>query len=146
MGSTFFNVLSCVIVDSLTQKRGIRYQHTFATMSSKTRPHIIAVAIYFEKTYSSYAYSFLSDKENYFRNVYQNSWKCNGVRCEKIPTTLLLDKDKKIVSFGYKAENDYRRMTEKQRNEHYYFRRFRMMLQDKDDKLVSLVNIYFDII
>lgn len=146
MCSTFFNVLSCVIVDSLTQKRGIRYQQTFATMSSKTRLHIIAVAIYFEKTYSSYAYSFRFDKKDNFHNIYRNSWICNDFRCEKIPTTLLLDKDKKIVSFGYEAENDYSRMTEKQRNEHYYFRRFRMMLQDKDDKLVSLVNIYFDII
>uniref|UniRef100_A0A8W8ITK4 Uncharacterized protein n=1 Tax=Magallana gigas TaxID=29159 RepID=A0A8W8ITK4_MAGGI len=54
---------------------------------------------------------------------------------EKTPTTLLLDKNKKFVSFGYAAENDYSSMTEEKRKEHYYFRRFKMTLYDKDGKL-----------
>lgn len=143
-----FNVLPCLIVDSFTHKRGIRHHHTFASMSS--RNHIVMVAIHLGTASSGYACSFRSDCSNYetdhLNGILRKHWKCGNYLSEKTPTTLLLDKDKKFVSFGYNAENDYSRMSEEEKKEHYYFRRFRMMLYDKDGKLVSPVNIYFDII
>lgn len=115
-------------------------------MASKTRDHIVVVAIDFGTTYSGYAYSFRSDfmahKMDHLNSIYTNKWNCGDLMSEKTPTTLLLDKNKKFVSFGYAAENDYSSMTEEERKEHYYFRRFKMTLYDKDGKLVSSVNMY----
>lgn len=113
-------------------------------MASKTREHIVVVAIDFDTTYSGYAFSFrsdfLKDKTDHLNKIYTDNWNSGNLLSEKTPTTLLLDKEKKFVSFGYDAENDYSRMSEEERKEHYYFRRFKMMLYDKDGKLVSLVN------
>lgn len=118
----------------------------FATMAYRTRNHIVVVGIDFGTTYSGYAYSFRSDfikdKTDHLNKIYTNNWNCGDLMSEKTPTTLLLDKNKKFVSFGYDAENDYSRKTEEERKEHYYFRRFKMALYDKDGKLVSSVNMY----
>ncbi|XP_065925054.1 heat shock 70 kDa protein 12A [Magallana gigas] len=108
-------------------------------MAYKTRNHIVVVGIDFGTTYSGYAYSFRSDfikdKTDHLNKIYTNNWNCGDLMSEKTPTTLLLDKNKKFVSFGYDAENDYSRKTEEERKEHYYFRRFKMALYDKDGKL-----------
>lgn len=115
-------------------------------MASKARDHIVVVAIDFGTTYSGYAYSFLSDfikyKTDHLNKIHINNWNCGDLMSEKTPTTLLLDKNKEFVSFGYAAENDYSSMTEEKRKEHYYFRRFKMMLYDKDGKLVRSVTMY----
>uniref|UniRef100_K1R5T9 Heat shock 70 kDa protein 12A n=1 Tax=Magallana gigas TaxID=29159 RepID=K1R5T9_MAGGI len=111
-------------------------------MASKARDHIVVVAIDFGTTYSGYAYSFLSDfikyKTDHLNKIHINNWNCGDLMSEKTPTTLLLDKNKEFVSFGYAAENDYSSMTEEKRKEHYYFRRFKMMLYDKDGKLAGI--------
>ncbi|XP_052703243.1 heat shock 70 kDa protein 12A-like isoform X2 [Crassostrea angulata] len=108
-------------------------------MASKARDHIVVVAIDFGTTYSGYAYSFRSDfikyETDHLNKIHINNWNCGDLMSEKTPTTLLLDKNKEFVSFGYAAENDYSSMTEEKRKEHYYFRRFKMMLYDKDGKL-----------
>uniref|UniRef100_A0A8W8IRJ2 Uncharacterized protein n=1 Tax=Magallana gigas TaxID=29159 RepID=A0A8W8IRJ2_MAGGI len=118
---------------------------SFAMMSFKTRNHTVVVAIYFGTTYSDYAFSirsdFLKDKHDRLNRISTDSWNCDDFVSDKTPTTLLLDKDKKFVSFGYNAENDYSRMTEEKRKDHYYFRRFKMMLYNKDGKLGSPTGI-----
>lgn len=112
-------------------------------MPFKTRNHTVVLAIDFGITYSGYAFSFrsefLKDKHNHFNRISTISWNCGDLVSEKTPTTLLLDKDKKFVSFSYNAENDYSRMTEEERKEHYYFCRFKMMLYNKYGKLVRSV-------
>lgn len=112
-------------------------------MSTKTRNHTVVVAIDFGTTYSGYAFSLRSDflkaKDNCLNQITTDNWNSGNLLSEKTPTTLLLDKDKKLVSFGYEAENKYSAMSEKERDEHYYFRRFKMMLYDKDGKMVSPV-------
>lgn len=108
-------------------------------MSSSIRKPTVVVAIDFGTTYSGYAFSlsseFLSNKNDHLNKIVIDNWNSGDLLSEKTPTTLLLDKSKNLVSFGYEAENDYGRMTEEERNEHYYFRRFKMMLYDKDGKL-----------
>lgn len=78
-------------------------------------------------------------KNDHLNKIVIDNWNSGDLLSEKTPTTLLLDKSKNLVSFGYEAENDYGRMTEEERNEHYYFRRFKMMLYDKDGKLVNSI-------
>lgn len=113
-------------------------------MSSKTRDHTVVVAIDFGTTYSGYAFSLRSDfliaKDNCLNQITTDNWNSGNLLSEKTPTTLLLDKDKKLVSFGYEAENKYSAMSEEERDENYYFRRFKMMLYDKDGTLVSLIH------
>lgn len=115
-------------------------------MSSSIRKPTVVVAIDFGTTYSGYAFSlsseFLSNKNDHLNKIVIDNWNSGDLLSEKTPTTLLLDKDKKLVSFGYEAENKYSTMSEEERDEHYYFRRFKMMLYDKDGTLVSLIQHY----
>lgn len=118
-------------------------------MASNIRKPTVVVAIDFGTTYSGYAFSlsseFLNNKNDHLNKIVIDNWNSGDLLSEKTPTTLLLDKDKNLVSFGYEAENDYGRMTEEERNEHYYFRRFKMMLYDKDGKLVNSLYMYLHI-
>lgn len=100
-------------------------------MSSKTRDHTVVVAIGFGTTYSGYAFSLRSDflkaKDNCLNQITTDNWNSGNLLSEK------------LVSLGYEAENKYSTMANEERDEHYYFRRFKMTLYDKDGTLVSLI-------
>lgn len=112
------------------------------------RNHVVVVAIDFGTTYSGYAFSFRKDfalnKASHLTEISAKNWLSGDLQSDKTPTTLLLDRNKKFVSFGYEAETEYGRMSEEEREQHYYFRRFKMMLYDKDGKLVSLSQRLFN--
>ena len=49
----------------------------------------------------------------------------------KTPTCLLLDENQRLVSFGFDAEERYADLCEDKINEsYYYYRRFKMKLQE----------------
>lgn len=108
-------------------------------MATIRRNHTVVVAIDFGTTYSGYAYSFRNDflKDKSRLLTVTENWNSGELLSDKTPTTLLLDKDKNFVDFGYEAETKYGTMSEEERKEHYYFRRFKMTLYDKDGTLVS---------
>jgi hypothetical protein len=55
----------------------------------------------------------------------------------KTPTCLLLDNNKKFVSFGFEAENEYANLAmDGEQDKYYYFYRFKMKLHNNN------VNIY----
>ncbi|VDI61183.1 Hypothetical predicted protein [Mytilus galloprovincialis] len=72
--------------------------------------HLLVAAIDFGTTYSGYAFSTRSDFERDPLKIRANqAWNAGGrqLLSLKTPTVILLDKDKKFVSFGYEAENQY---------------------------------------
>ncbi|XP_062611421.1 heat shock 70 kDa protein 12B-like [Saccostrea cucullata] len=97
------------------------------------------VAIDFGTTYSGYAFSmrgnFLKNNEKNINEIYTVPWNAGELLSEKTPTTLLLDEDQNFDSFGYEAENTYSRLPEEEKRKYFYFRRFKMMLYDKDGNL-----------
>ncbi|XP_061194704.1 heat shock 70 kDa protein 12A-like [Saccostrea echinata] len=100
---------------------------------------LYVVAIDFGTTYSGYAFStranFLKGNEKNINEIYTVHWNAGELMSEKTPTTLLLDADQNFVSFGYDAENMYSRLPEEEKKKYFYFRRFKMMLYDKDGHL-----------
>ena len=82
----------------------------------------MVMAIDFGTTYSGYAYSFKSSKEEIFTNYWE------GVEI-KTPTVVLMNKDKALHSFGEKAKEHYRGLIKKtEHKEWYYFENFKMKL------------------
>lgn len=94
-------------------------------------PPMVA-AIDFGTTYSGYAFSTRSDYKTDPLKIHANqAWNAGGrqLLSLKTPTVLLLDKNKKFVSFGYEAENQYSDlMMDKEHEDYYYFHRFKMKL------------------
>ncbi|XP_071146599.1 heat shock 70 kDa protein 12B-like [Mytilus edulis] len=94
--------------------------------------HLLVAAIDFGTTYSGYAFSTRSDFKKDPLKIHANqAWNAGGrqLLSLKTPTVLLLDKDKKFVSFGYEAENQYSDlMMDKEHEDFYYFHRFKMKL------------------
>lgn len=105
-------------------------------MASERDSRLFVVAIDFGTTYSGYAFSTRSEYLNEKSKIQSPIWNSGQLLSHKSPTILLLNKEKEFVNFGYDAENCYSRMTAKERKEHYYFHRFKMMLYTKDDKIV----------
>ncbi|XP_062593151.1 heat shock 70 kDa protein 12A-like [Saccostrea cucullata] len=106
---------------------------------SASKNALYVVAIDFGTTYSGYAFStrseFFKDNEKDIEKIYTVHWNSGSLMSEKTPTTLLLDKDQNFVSFGYDAETLYSRLPEEEKKKYFYFRRFKMMLYDKEGQL-----------
>ncbi|KAK3604537.1 hypothetical protein CHS0354_000358 [Potamilus streckersoni] len=103
-------------------------------MSLKRNNYLIVVAIDFGTAYSGYAFQFehTFDKDPTNISVLQawNGWKPN-LMSYKTPTCLLLDRDMKIHSFGFEAEDKYADLCMEEDNKNwYFFRRFKMKLQE----------------
>ena len=68
-------------------------------------------------------------------NIFANtSWQSSaaGLVSWKTPTTLLLGPEEEFVAFGYDAEEEYNDLIENDEHRQYhYFRRFKMMLYNK---------------
>ncbi|CAG2191386.1 unnamed protein product [Mytilus edulis] len=94
--------------------------------------HLLVAALDFGTTYSGYAFSTRSDFQKDPLIIHTNqAWNAGGrqLLSLKTPTVLLLDKNKKFVSFGYEAENQYSDlMMDKEHEDYFYFHRFKMRL------------------
>ena len=105
--------------------------------ASKMSDYIMVAAIDFGTTYSGYAFSTISNFKLDPLKIYLNqAWNAGGVQLSmKTPTCLLLDGRKKIVAFGYEAENAYADLVlDDKHHDHYYFSRFKMRLYN--DKVI----------
>ncbi|KAK3085591.1 hypothetical protein FSP39_005798 [Pinctada imbricata] len=95
---------------------------------------LMVAAIDFGTTFSGYAFAFKADLQNDKLKIQTNqAW--NGGQQKlislKTPTCLLLDRNRKFVSFGYEAETEYTEILldeDKDHNDFYYFNRFKMEL------------------
>jgi hypothetical protein len=57
----------------------------------------------------------------------------------KTPTTILLDKGKRVKSFGFEAEMEYADMEETDHEDYYYFQRFKMKISGKNVRKVNIL-------
>lgn len=92
----------------------------------------IVVALDIGTAYSGYAFSTVEDFNADPLNIqYTQSWNAGRKRLvsRKTPTCLLLNKNEKLVAFGYDAETAYAKMIEQEGHKNsYYFHRFKMKL------------------
>lgn len=99
------------------------------------------VALDIGTTYSAYAYAHKEDINFEKRkiNVYCNpAWGAGKSNCMtfKTPTSVLLDDNGKLDSFGYDAENKYARLVKSKATDFYFFRRFKMDLYKHVSKCI----------
>lgn len=109
-------------------------------MDAPRKDRLLVAAIDFGTTYSGYAFSFLAEYEEDPLKIQLNqSWIAGtgALISEKTASCILLDPDKKLVAFGYQAEEDYIQLVEDSEEDdnddriyekYYYFRRFKMLL------------------
>ena len=95
---------------------------------------MLVAAIDFGTTYSGYAFSLKHDYQKDPLKIHVNqAWNAGGrqLMSLKTPTCLLLDNNKKFVSFGYEAENKYADLAmDGEQNKYYYFYSFKMKLHN----------------
>jgi hypothetical protein len=92
----------------------------------QTSSDLLVAAFDFGTTFSGYAYSFREKPLHIYTN---NTWNDGTYLSLKTSTCLLLDPAEKFHSFGYEAENKYKKLVEE--DEHHswlFFRRFKMLL------------------
>ncbi|VDI78358.1 Hypothetical predicted protein [Mytilus galloprovincialis] len=108
--------------------------------TSPQNNYLFVAAIDFGTSYSGYAWSSKNDYKNYLEGkdaepkIYTNQpWNSGGKGffSEKNPTCLLLDADRKLVAFGYDAENKYAALSQEgKHSDYYFFQRFKMNLHE----------------
>lgn len=90
----------------------------------------IVAAIDFGTTYSSCAY-FFKDADTLHINM-NEKWS-GGVDATSVPTSVLLDNNKKFVAFGKEAETIYEQKSlHKEHLNWHLFRRFKMTLHNNE--------------
>ena len=106
--------------------------NTTITMARKSIACVVAID--FGTTYSGYAFStveqYKKNKLDINLNPAWNSGAYELVSC-KTPTTLLLTKSGKFMSYGYTAERQYENILldkNQDENDYLYFRRFKLEL------------------
>eukprot|EP00058_Branchiostoma_floridae_P006842 XP_002592330.1 hypothetical protein BRAFLDRAFT_240194 [Branchiostoma floridae] len=88
--------------------------------------YLLVAAIDFGTTFSGYAFSFTSSKDNIIMN---KNWGSQvGFQAHKTETAVLLGPNRKFKAFGYQASKTYSELEEKEATRHYYFHRFKMEL------------------
>ena len=89
--------------------------------------YLVCIAIDFGTTFSGYAFSMRSNKNDIVMN---KNWGADvGFRSYKTPTSILLRPDGSTHSFGFQAENEFTDLDEDERKEGYLlFQRFKMEL------------------
>ncbi|WAR12105.1 HS12A-like protein, partial [Mya arenaria] len=103
-----------------------------AQETTEKENHLIIAAIDFGTTFSGYAFSATQSLEE---PIYCSLFEAEGYQTEKAPTSVLLNADKEICSFGYEAEKEYEEKMESNEGDGYYFFvRFKMNLY-KTEKL-----------
>lgn len=90
--------------------------------------HIIVAGLQFGITQSGYCFSSKNDFESDPQRIYMNQvWNCGTghKKSLKCPTCVLLDKNKRLDSFGYEAEEKFSDLSmDKKHDEFYFFRGF----------------------
>jgi hypothetical protein len=90
------------------------------------------VAIDFGKTYSGYAFAYRPCYASDPPKIKTNTWQGGKLLSLKAPTTVLLDENKELVSFGYDAENQFSELlSENEHKDHFYFHQFKMLLHNQ---------------
>lgn len=103
------------------------------------------VALDIGSTYSAYAYAhkndinFEKDQINISCNQAWSTGKSNCITM-KTPTSVLLDDNGELDSFGYDAEDNYARRVKNKTTNFYFFRRFKMALY-KDVSMCLIVDM-----
>lgn len=101
-------------------------QVTSISMDSSNYAIVAALDLGF--TDSGYAFSFKSEFKIDPLNIYASvDWKAKPRKLltHKIPTCVLLDKDKELKAFGYDAENEFAEISFcEEQNNYYFFREF----------------------
>lgn len=95
---------------------------------------LFLAAIDFGTTFSGYAFAARGELQDDLSKIYVPHWRSSdgSLISHKTPTTVLLDKDEKLVEFGFDAETTYAELSENEEHEDFfYFRRFKMMLYDQ---------------
>ncbi|XP_046570202.1 uncharacterized protein LOC124278523 isoform X2 [Haliotis rubra] len=96
------------------------------------RGHFVVVAIDFGTTFSGYALSFVRDPESVHM---MRNWEGGdpGVINQKTPTTILLNPEGHLDSFGFTARDRYHNLTPDEARKWMYFERFKMVLHHNAD-------------
>ena len=100
---------------------------------------LAVAAIDFGTTCTGYAYYFRKDTGNHIRDINADqAWIGSSELGLQAPTTVLMAPDQRFNSFGFEAEDKYKKLTLK--NEHgswYYFRHFKMALHHEKVSCIS---------
>ena len=108
-----------------------------------TDDYELVAAIDFGTTYSGYAYCSRQDFERSPLIIKTSSWKSGTGSSDKFmktPTMVLFDSNGEFDSFGFEAEEKYRKLAVRSRHgSWYFFRRFKMRLHQKQTD-VSMLN------
>ncbi|XP_062607409.1 uncharacterized protein LOC134269204, partial [Saccostrea cucullata] len=93
----------------------------------------LVASIHIGTTYSGYAFGMKRELTKDPTKVYCPSWHVlDGPSSSKTSTTILLDENRRFVSFGYEAEKQYAELAdENEHKDYYYFHRFKMILYEK---------------
>lgn len=95
---------------------------------------MLVAAIDIGTTFSGYTFATRNKTEKGVLKTYAHHWRDSiGTRLSsKTPTCVLLDKDEKLVDFGFDAENAYNELSENGEEEDYfYFRQFTTIIYDQ---------------
>lgn len=108
------------------------------------KDRLVVAAVDFGTTYSGYAFSFRSEYDIDPLKIQTNqNWIAGaGLVSEKTASCVLLDPDRKLVEFGYSAEDKYNQLIEdadeaddddKIYEKYYFFRQFKMLLHHSNE-------------
>lgn len=103
-------------------------------MDKYLQDYMVVAAIDIGTTFSGYAFAMIDDIKKGVLKPYTPNWGgSGGMRVSnKTQTCVLLDKDEKLVYFGFDAENAYNELSENGEEEDYfYFRRFTTIIYDQ---------------
>ncbi|VDI42555.1 Hypothetical predicted protein [Mytilus galloprovincialis] len=91
--------------------------------------HLFVAAIDIGTTYSGFACSARSEQWS----MYMSNWEARNWTSSKTSTSVLLNKQKEFVAFGYEADNKYIQgiIPDEMTDDFYYFRRFKMILHNE---------------
>nr|XP_034310091.1 heat shock 70 kDa protein 12A-like isoform X2 [Crassostrea gigas] len=96
--------------------------------------YMVVAAIDIGTTFSGYAFAMIDEIKKGVLKPYTPNWGGSGEMrvSNKTQTCVLLDKDEKLVYFGFDAENAYNELSENGEEEDYfYFRRFTTIIYDQ---------------
>ena len=100
------------------------------SFSRRQSGYVLVAAIDFGPTFSGYAFSFKSDKENI--RTYSRWGSCVGIaQSFKTPTCVLTDKDGAFEAFGFEALHRFSDMTADEAAEYALFEKFMIHLHNK---------------
>eukprot|EP00058_Branchiostoma_floridae_P028056 XP_002613547.1 hypothetical protein BRAFLDRAFT_208293 [Branchiostoma floridae] len=103
---------------------------------------LLVAAIDFGTTFSGYAFSFTSSKDDIIMN--KNWGSESGFQLHKTETSVLLNPEGEFKAFGFEASKVYADLEESDAKKHYYFHRFKMKLHTEktlsEDTTIEDVN------